>query len=265
MVNLLTRFILLIAFASMITAQAFAADTETLERSKEEAAIELLRETMLSQEQLDAMVPIFVQQGIAISGKQADAEEVIPLVRERLMSDETVEALAAPYSENFTLEEIEELLSYFKSQSMKKYHQKGQEIGMNLMTTFQKVIQEALEPYAGEEVTAEADDETLIHLTAENYQTEVLESEIPVVLDAYASWCGPCKIVAPIFSELNSEMSNTVKFVKLNVDKEQALAKELGIQAMPTILFFKNGEVVNRHVGVLDKEGFVSKINESLL
>lgn len=85
----------------------------------------------------------------------------------------------------------------------------------------------------------------------------MLESDLPVVVDAYATWCGPCKMVAPIFAELNESIQGKIKFVKFNVETDQELSEELNIEAMPTFIFFKYGKVVERHVGAMDKEGFL--------
>lgn len=107
----------------------------------------------------------------------------------------------------------------------------------------------------------------VIEITKANYKKEVLESKTPVILDAYATWCPPCKAVAPIFDELSNEMNGKVKFVKFNVDSEQSLAKELDITAMPTFLIFKNGKIVNRQMGVatFDKNAFALNLVKHLL
>lgn len=115
--------------------------------------------------------------------------------------------------------------------------------------------------------TTAAKTSNVIEITKANYKKEVLESKTPVILDAYATWCPPCKAVAPIFDELSNEMNGKVKFVKFNVDSEQSLAKELNITAMPTFLIFKDGKIVNRQMGVatLDKNGFALNLVKHLL
>lgn len=107
----------------------------------------------------------------------------------------------------------------------------------------------------------------MIEITKANYKKEVLESKTPVILDAYATWCPPCKAVAPILDKLSNEMSGKVKFVKFNVDSDAALAKELNITAMPTFLMFKGGKIVNRQTGVttLDKNAFAWNLVKHLL
>lgn len=108
---------------------------------------------------------------------------------------------------------------------------------------------------------------TVIEITKANYKKEVLESKTPVILDAYATWCPPCKAVAPIFDQLSNEMSGKVKFVKFNVDSNTSLAKELNITSMPTFLMFKGGKIVNRQVGIttLDKNEFALNLVKHLL
>jgi thioredoxin 1 len=99
---------------------------------------------------------------------------------------------------------------------------------------------------------------SVIEITKDNFKKEVLESKAPVILDAYATWCPPCKAVAPIFDTLSREMSGKVKFVKFNVDSDASLARELDITSMPTFLMFKEGKMVGRETGVpsLDKNAF---------
>ena len=89
-------------------------------------------------------------------------------------------------------------------------------------------------------------------LTKDNFDKEVLDAEQLTVVDFWASWCGPCMMLKPIFEELSGEMPD-VKFCKADVDEERDLAIEYGVESIPTLLFFKNGELVDTLVGYRDK------------
>ena len=95
-------------------------------------------------------------------------------------------------------------------------------------------------------------------LTTENFTAEVLKSEKPVLVDFYADWCGPCKMVAPIIEEIARDYSEKVKVGKINVDEQSSLAIKYGIQSIPTVLLFKKGEVVQKIVGYRPKESYVA-------
>ncbi len=86
-------------------------------------------------------------------------------------------------------------------------------------------------------------------LTSDNFKPEVLESDIPVLADFWATWCGPCMMMAPIVDQLATELEGKVKVVKVDVDKAQDLAQQYGITSIPTLILFKNGEVAKKHVG----------------
>lgn len=92
-----------------------------------------------------------------------------------------------------------------------------------------------------------------IKLTKGNFEDEVLKSEIPVLVDFWASWCGPCKMLAPVIHEFAKEHPEYI-VGKVNVDDESALARKFRIRSVPTLIAFKNGEEVNRAVGVLDED-----------
>jgi len=92
------------------------------------------------------------------------------------------------------------------------------------------------------------------------FDTEVIASETPTVVDFWAPWCGPCRIVGPILEELATEMGETVQFVKVNVDENQELASRFGIRGIPTLLFVKGGEVVDGQVGALPKDALRTKV-----
>ena len=100
-----------------------------------------------------------------------------------------------------------------------------------------------------------------IHFTDENFNEEVLASNIPVVVDFYADWCGPCKMLAPVIEALAGELEGKVKIGKLNVDDASETARQYGIMSIPTLLYFKNGEVVNKTVGVVSKTEIEQIIN----
>ncbi len=91
----------------------------------------------------------------------------------------------------------------------------------------------------------------LLSVTSENFQQEVLESEIPVVVDFMAPWCGPCRMIAPVLQKLEQEYSGRIKFVEVDTDQQNVLASQFGVQKIPNLTFFKEGEVVNQLVGFL--------------
>lgn len=100
-----------------------------------------------------------------------------------------------------------------------------------------------------------------IHFTDENFNREVLSSDIPVLVDFYADWCGPCKMLAPTIEALAGEFEGKVKIGKLNVDNAPDTAQNYGIMSIPTLLYFKNGEVVNKSIGVVSKSEIEQVLN----
>ena len=94
-----------------------------------------------------------------------------------------------------------------------------------------------------------------IVLTKENFKTEVLDCSSPVLVDFWATWCGPCRMIAPVLEEIAEE--DIIKVGKVNVDDQMDLAVQYKIEVIPTLMFFKNGELVKKTTGVLDKEEII--------
>jgi len=91
-------------------------------------------------------------------------------------------------------------------------------------------------------------------ITKDNFEEEVLKSELPVLVDFWASWCGPCKMLSPIVSQIAEEQEGKVKVGKINVDEQQELAAQFRVMSIPTLILFKGGEAVAQSVGVQPKE-----------
>lgn len=100
------------------------------------------------------------------------------------------------------------------------------------------------------------------NVTDETFKKEVLESTVPVLVDFWAPWCGPCRMIAPVIEEIASEYEGKAKVVKLNTDENPSSASEYQITAIPTLLFFKNGRVEKEIVGVVSKEEIKKVLDE---
>jgi len=103
-----------------------------------------------------------------------------------------------------------------------------------------------------------------IHINDDRFETEVLQAEQTVIVDFWATWCGPCKMIAPILEEIAGEYDNRVKVVKIDVDSNAATAGKYNIMAIPSLLIFKNGEMVDQVVGAIPKAQLTSRLEKVL-
>jgi len=104
-----------------------------------------------------------------------------------------------------------------------------------------------------------------ISITPENYDSEIKQTSKPIILDIYATWCGPCMQMTPILEELEKELGESYKFAKLNVDEAREISiKDFGVTSVPTFVFIKDGVIKGKETGYMSKEVFLEKINAAL-
>jgi thioredoxin 1 len=105
------------------------------------------------------------------------------------------------------------------------------------------------------------DNSTVIKLDESNFDREVTQNDKPVVVDFWAEWCGPCKMIAPLLDEVAREKAGSVKVAKVNVDENQSLSLKYNIRAIPALLFFKNGQLRDQVTGVTSKKDLLNRID----
>ncbi len=96
-----------------------------------------------------------------------------------------------------------------------------------------------------------------ITITNENFESEVIKSDVPVLVDFWATWCGPCRMLAPVLEDIAKEYEGKIKVGKVNVDEQMALAVKFHIESIPTLMLFKNGELVKKSLGYMEKEEII--------
>jgi thioredoxin 1 len=104
----------------------------------------------------------------------------------------------------------------------------------------------------------------IVYVTDDTFEQEVLQSEIPVLVDYWAEWCGPCKMIAPLLDEIVADYAGKLKIAKLNIDENSATPPKFGIRGIPTLMIFKNGDVEATKVGALSKSQLTAFIDSSL-
>ena len=105
---------------------------------------------------------------------------------------------------------------------------------------------------------------SLTHTTDENFDQDIIQSDLPVLLDFWAEWCGPCKMIGPILVELSEEYADKVKIVKLNVDENNNTAIQYAVRSIPTLILFKDGQVHAQHIGAAAKGQLKQFIDSNL-
>ena len=95
---------------------------------------------------------------------------------------------------------------------------------------------------------------SIVHVNNDNFESDVLKSDKPVLVDFWAEWCGPCKMIAPILEEISTEYDDRLQIAKVDVEENQAIAMQFGIRSIPTLMIFKDGVVQAQHVGMLSKD-----------
>lgn len=103
-----------------------------------------------------------------------------------------------------------------------------------------------------------------VAVTDATFEDEVVKSDLPVVVDFWAEWCGPCKSIGPVLEELSAEMDGKVKIAKVNVDEDSAIAAQLGVRGIPALFIFKNGQVVSNRAGAAPKAALESWIKDAI-
>ena len=103
-----------------------------------------------------------------------------------------------------------------------------------------------------------------LELTEENFEAEVINSDVPVLVDFWAEWCGPCKAIGPALEEISDEMGDRVKIVKINIDENPATPQQFGVRGIPTMLIFNGGEIKAEKIGALPKSKLSEWIEESI-
>src|SRR3989344_3826098 len=103
-----------------------------------------------------------------------------------------------------------------------------------------------------------------VHTTDANFENDVLQSDVPVIVDFWAAWCAPCRVIAPVLEEISEKYKGRLKVVKLNVDENQVMAMKYGIMSIPNLKFFKGGEVVDEIVGALPRQILEQKVEANI-
>ena len=99
-----------------------------------------------------------------------------------------------------------------------------------------------------------------VHVTDSTFDAQVLKSDVPVLTDFWAEWCGPCKVIAPILEQIADEYEGRIKIAKMDVDQNNQMAMRLGVQSIPTLILFENGQAVERWVGSMPKDRLLSRL-----
>lgn len=222
---------------------------------KMQDTMELMRLAVLQEEALDIMLTPLAQQAITSAKNDMDVQKVVIDAKEKILSETYLKKFAESFDKIFTHDEIQLLLRFYRADAVKKLSRTGAETFLPIYTGMQEVITDIVKPPLLED--------NVVTITAVNFQKEVKEFAGNILLQVSSMMCEPCQVVKPIFSELSTELGDKIKFCTIDLSFEAELIKELGITSVPTILFMKDGKILDRHAGLISKEELRNKVIKS--
>lgn len=225
----------------------------------------ILEKTFLS----DQAKPLLdmVAMDVTMQGeKQVDAAEIVAKFRQGFSEGPFFEKFSKPYRDAFTAEEIAALRKIYESPVWDKYSKEGAQIFQTNLQCLKETFQDLSLTCKAKSVEVAAQSAEIVQITQDNVDQFIGASKKPLIVDVYASWCNPCRMMGPIFEEMNGEYGDRIVFAKIDSDSQGALVQQFGITGLPTILFFKPGQKtpVMKSVGFMNKEDFKTKISQFL-
>ena len=238
----------------------FAIEGSEMKKEKDtkiQDIVELICLSALHPDQIDPMLTQTVEMSISATKSEMKVEEVVAQVKKKMMSKAFLEECSKPFDKIFTHDEIKLLLNYYKSEALKKMYKTITETFVPIYTSMQSLVADIVQTPHGVD--------KIVSLTGQNYQKEVKEFSGSALVEVYSTFCAPCKVLAPVFSEVSEEFADKVKFLRINLSSASNLSKELQIHSVPTLLFIQNGEIISKHVGLITKSDLIAKIKGEFL
>lgn len=213
----------------------------------------------------DPLLNMLAHEAITESKKKISSEQLVEQFRKDMGDEKTVTKLMAPYTANFSEDEIKELRKLQENPIWKKLNQQGASIFQAQMEGVKETFKDLALNFKADVKEEIAINLAVLQATQKNFN-QITESKIPVIIDVNASWCGACKMLAPVFDEVSEKYKGKILFAKLDIDSQNALADQYGVTALPTLVFLKPGQntPVMTNVGFISKKDLEAKIDEFL-
>ncbi len=233
---------------------------ETYNREEDLRAI--LDQTVLKEDHFQNMAHVIAAKKLE-TGDAADYESMITKMHRAMKDPETMHDLMDTYH-SFNDREIHELRQIFENETFQKYNEESFAILKNDMQIMEKTLEQPIDLHVQSPIVKAPLNRQIVKLTKDNYQEEVEESEVPVVIDVYTDWCHYCKLYSETFKKMHEQFKDKCLFARINADEEKILTTFLKVKAYPTTVFLYKGQVISKDTGNMSQEKLEGKIKEFL-
>ncbi len=223
---------------------------------------EIVERTFLQDQEMKELFYMIASKKIADSGKSIDPEELMKTLKTELEKPENLKKFEQPYLARFNEKEIAEIHAIVEKPVFEKYSKAAPEIIRESVKELDKILDAMIGKTESKPLGKAG---SIVEVTEENFEQEVIQSTLPVVLDFYAEWCAPCKGMQPILQALSQKYEGKVKFTKLDIDKAKSIAEKFKVKDLPVVIFIKEGKIAEVHSGFADTQTFDEKIRKFLL
>lgn len=264
-----SKFFLFLKALSLVACGLQATETAIqpsfqFESEREQDLNVILEEGILDRKHFDKIIAMFVEAAIVENKKDCSAADVVGRLHQEIDTLEVRREMMKSY-ENFSDEEVHQLRKIYEDPVSQKYTAAGMSIMQAQLEVLQNLISTVLEQEKDLPASSgEEQPDTIVILTKENFQAEVELATQPVIIDVYATWCGPCKALAPNFKAVSQRYQAACKFAKIDGDQQKELVERFGIQGYPTLLFMHQGKFISKEVGFMTQQNLEAKVQQFL-